>query len=103
KVIGSTPGIVGRFHLVRTADGIPGVKFNGDFLIELNTFSTPQTVQTFQIDTDGRFVRDANNKLKVIDQEIANGFRLKLRGTLNIADVIVIDGKFSFSIDSTGL
>ena len=38
---GSTgTGVVGRIQITRGASGIPGISFSGQFLVEINTFST---------------------------------------------------------------
>src|SRR5690606_14685564 len=86
------------------ASGIPGVRFDGEFLLELNTFSVTKQVETFLIDSGtGRFVRDANDKLVVGDVNVDSGFRLKMRGSLNIADTITLNGEFSFSFNGNEL
>src|SRR5207249_4211925 len=66
-------GIVGRVFLSLNSNEIPGVAINGQFLLELNTFSTTQTVSTFAIQKDASghfagFQKDTNGNLIVVQQ-----------------------------------
>ena len=43
-------GVVGRIFLARSdAGSIPGVSLTGQFLLEINTFASEQTIETFKI------------------------------------------------------
>ncbi len=76
--VGTTTGVVGRIQLTIGANTIPGVSFNGQFLLELNTFSSEQTIQTFAVNQAtvnghqvfGGFQRDAAGNLVVTSQTI---------------------------------
>jgi hypothetical protein len=68
--VGANSGIAGRIHLTVSVNQIPGVQLQGEFLLELNTFATPQTIQTFKIKKDANgafngFERDAAGNLVV--------------------------------------
>src|SRR5262249_40201629 len=45
-------GVVGRVALQLGSNSIPGVNFNGQFLVEINTFADARNVQTFAIAVD---------------------------------------------------
>ena len=107
--VGAETGIVGRVFLSLSANQIPGVSLNGQFLLEINTFSDDRTVQTFAINRDAAghfngFQRDANNNLVVEDQLIKThaGFKLLMSGQLNVANILKVEGEFSFTIQLTG-
>src|SRR5262249_9365225 len=86
--VGTEPGqtgVVGRVFLALNVNKIPGVQLDGQFLLEINTFSTTQTVSTFAINKDANglftdFQTDANGKLVVVQQPIESGFRLIMSG-----------------------
>ncbi len=42
--VGAKTGVVGRIQLTRAANAIPGLSLNGQFLFEINTFNSVQTV-----------------------------------------------------------
>ena len=47
-------GVVGRVFLARSdAGSIPGVSLTGQFLLEINTFASAQTIETFKIKKRG--------------------------------------------------
>ena len=85
-------GVVGRIQLTLGSNAIPGVRFNGQFLLEINTFATSQQIQTFAVNQSGGrfngFVRDAAGNLVVTTQTITvtGGFRLEMGGELVIAE-----------------
>ncbi|HXG48652.1 MAG TPA: calcium-binding protein, partial [Methylomirabilota bacterium] len=107
--IGTNPadtGIVGRIHLVLVSNRIPGVQFDGEFLLEINTFSTGRTIQTFVIDeTTGRFMREANGRLKVgnVTLDPGPGAVLMLGGRLIVGNTLTLEGTFTFVINPTRL
>ena len=43
------PRIVGRVFLSLEANRIPGIALNGQFLLEINTSTTAQTIETFAV------------------------------------------------------
>src|SRR5262249_41436388 len=106
--VGEQTGIVGPVFLTLNVNRIPGVNLNGQFLLEINTFSTAQTVQTFAIAKDANgnfngFVMDANGNLQVMQQSIDPGFRLVMSGSLKVASIVNIVGYFSFQLSPSGL
>ncbi len=101
-------GVVGRVFLALAANKIPGVQLDGQFLLEINTFSTTQTVSTFAISQDANgnfdgFEKDANGNLMIVQQPIASGFRLVMSGSLTVASIVQIQGYFSFTINASGM
>ncbi len=104
----SQDGIVGRVFLTLTANQFPGVSLSGQFLLELNTFSTSQTVDTLEIATDSNgnftgFVKDANGNVELMNQAIAPGFRLEMNGSLSAFGIVTIQGFFEFTISTSGV
>jgi len=76
--IGAQTGVVGRIFLTLNASQIPGVTLAGDFLLEINSFGSAQTIQAFTVKTDasGRFdgfVYDAAGNPQVSQVTIAAG------------------------------
>jgi hypothetical protein len=107
--VGTTPattGVVGRVHLTLGSNTIPGLRFNGQFLLEINTFSTAQTVQTFEVDKTGGvfsgFKRNAAGQLVVTTQQITvtSGFQLLLAGSLVIGDRLTVEGSVQFKVQA---
>ena len=47
--VGANPGVIGRVQLTRGGNGVPGFSFNGQFLLEINTFSGPQDLSLIHI------------------------------------------------------
>ena len=89
------------------------MKFNGEFLLEINTFSSDQTIQTFAVQQRvingvtqfGGFQRDAAGNLVVTSETITlhNGFSVEMYGDLRLLDTLAITGHVFFSISSSGL
>ncbi len=107
--LGPNPSVAGRIHLTLGANGIPGVKFNGEFLLELNTSAAEATIQTFRIKRDAQnnfagFERDAAGNLVVTQQTLSvrGGFRLMMAGKLVILDTLEISGRVDFSVQLAG-
>ncbi len=101
--IGAEPGIVGRVQLVLASEGIlPGIDLHGEFILEFSTYATTYTAYTFGINQDGTLKRDGNDNLILEDTDIEPGLMLYMAGYLNIADILKLEGKFSFTIDPIG-
>ncbi len=110
--VGKT-GVVGRIFLgLSTAGSIPGVSLSGQFLLEINTFSAPRTIDTFKIKKrivgsveffDG-FDLDAQGRPKVVTDTISitNGFFLKMAGDLRFGP-LTITGEFKLTITTSTL
>ena len=111
--IGTTTGIVGRIQMTRASNSIPGVSLNGQFLLEINTFSTVQTIDTFAVNSTvingqprfGGFQRDAAGNLVVTQQtlSVTSGFFLEMYGELRILDVLVVTGDVRLTVSATQL
>ncbi len=111
QYVGTKNGMVGRIQLTLGSNGIPGVSLNGQFLLELNSFSDDQTIQTFAVRTtvnskgvtvfDG-FARDAAGNLLVVDNtiKIHNGVHLLFVGDLRIGDFLTITGHVELTVGS---
>ena len=109
--VGTTPGttgVVGRIQLTRSSGAIPGLRLNGQFLLEINTFSEVRSIKTFKIleTPDGLFAgfdRDAAGNLKVVTQtmEVQGGFRLLMAGDLEIG-TLKVRGEVVFRIETAG-
>ncbi|MHC4396737.1 MAG: hypothetical protein ACYS1A_13895 [Planctomycetota bacterium] len=106
--IGSNPGIVGRVHLVLASEGIiPGISLHGEFILEFSTYGDTYTAYTFGINPDGTLKRDVydvdqdgvTDELLLEDSEIASGLKLYMAGYLDIAGILRLNGKFTFTID----
>ena len=102
-------GIVGRVFLTLNSNSIPGVQLNGVFMLELNTFSTTKSVETFQINKDGNghftgFAHDAAGHLVVATQtlDVVGGFKLLMAGELIVADTLHISAEVQFRIEAGG-
>ena len=110
--VGDDPGVVGRIQLTRGSGAIPGLTLSGQFLLEINTFSTTQTIQTFMVeqrafnysyvDAQGNtqtgtsqvfngLAHDAAGRLVIGNADIGTGFNLLLAGTIQIGDQVTID------------
>jgi Ca2+-binding RTX toxin-like protein len=110
---GSTgTGVVGRIQLTRDSSVIPGIVLDGQFLLEINTFTTTQTIQTFAVNTktigsaqvfDG-FQHDAAGNLVVTTQTIGvtAGFKLEMSGLLIIGGRLNVQGSVEFRIELGG-
>ena len=111
-VPGARTGVVGRFQLTRSSSAIPGITLNGQFLLEINTFTDVQTIETFAVKTkvvSGRtvfdgFQRDAAGNLVITTQtlDVVGGFKLILGGFLLIGDRVRIDGEVSLRLELAG-
>ncbi|HEX4527586.1 MAG TPA: hypothetical protein VH108_12695 [Gaiellaceae bacterium] len=111
--LGPNPGVVGRVFLTLQSSSIPGIELGGEFLLEINTYSTDQTIQTFKTKTvtqpsghvafDG-FERNAAGNLVVTTQTITvhGGFQLLMAGHLVIASTLRIDAEVLFRLELTG-
>ncbi len=109
---GSNTGVVGRVFLARSGGGgIPGVAINGSFLLEINSFTTAQALDTFKIKTrtqgsqtlfDG-FEKDAQGNPILATQTINTlaGFSLKMAGSL-VVGPITITGEVAFRLELAG-
>ena len=109
----SQNGVVGRVFLTLDASKIPGVSLSGDFVLEINTFSTAKTIQTFAVNQttgpngqtlfDG-FQHDSAGNLVVASTmiETIGGFSLQMQGNLSIAGVATITGNVAFSLQLAG-
>ena len=106
--VGARTGVVGRVQLTLGSNSIPGVRFNGQFLLEINTFSTSQQIQTFAVNQSGGrfngFVRDGAGNLVVTTQTISvtGGFRLEMGGELVIANTLVVSGHVLLTLSLAG-
>ena len=115
-------GVVGRVFLTLSSSGIPGVALNGDFLVEINTFSTTQTIDTFAVNgvtasgqpctpdpTNtatcffGGFQRDAAGNLLTTPTPIATGFSLQMFGLVTVGGIVSIKANVQFTINPTEL
>src|SRR4051794_1362516 len=112
--VGATrTGVVGRIQLTLGSSSIPGIVLNGQFLLELNTFTSQQTIQTFAIQKktlssgvtvfDG-FQRDGAGNLVVTTQtlDVVAGFKLEMSGLLIIGDRLRVQGSVEFKIELAG-
>ena len=107
---GMGPGIIGRVQLaIADAGAIPGVSLHGQFVLEVNSFSSAVTIKTFQtnIEADPGYVGSAPNVLAtdpatglivIGDVTLDPGLLIKLEGELIIGSIIEISGHFEFSI-----
>ena len=91
---------------------IPSVELGGILVLELNTFGSTQTVETFKTSKQtiggreffGGFVKNNNGEYKTenVAIEVTGGFRLLLAGIITIADQFEISGAVEFKISATG-
>nr|NLI49987.1 calcium-binding protein [Propionibacterium sp.] len=95
------PYVLGRIQLNLTANEIPGVRFLGEFRLDLNTTSDPQAVETFALDANGAFKKNPDGSLAVEEVTLLPGIHLVMQGDLNLLDQIVITGKVEFTANTT--
>ncbi|MFZ0040303.1 MAG: hypothetical protein WAK93_03285, partial [Solirubrobacteraceae bacterium] len=102
-------GVVGREFMSFNASKIPGVSLSGDFMLEVNTFAAPVTIQTFAVQQDinglyGGFVRDSAGNLTVTSTTITTerGFTVQMAGALTLANIATISGNVVFSLQLAG-
>ena len=105
--VGAKTGVVGRVQLARRRGGDDpfgqGNLFalEGDFLIEINAVvggSGPETVDTFIIGADGKFVHNADGSFQTGSVSINPGFKLRLAGKLTLLSVVELEGRFTLDI-----
>ncbi|MGB7961606.1 MAG: calcium-binding protein [Propionicimonas sp.] len=109
--VGVETGIVGRIQLTVGSNAIPGVNFNGQFLLEINTFAAPRTIQTFGVQYQtiagverfNGFKRDANHNLVVEDAtlSITGGFRLLMGGEVKLLSTLTISGEVQLEVSTS--
>ncbi len=120
-----TPGVVGRVVLTLNSSSIPGVKLNGQFMLEINTLGTAQTIQTYALyDTTGALCQDNGsgnpcsgpNQIPSGFKENAAGdpltttvtipagpyFALYMFGDLELLNLITVTGSVAFTLDLNG-
>ncbi len=106
-------GIVGRVFLALNSSSIPGVQLDGVFLLELNTFASVKSVDTFKIKrrtlASGRevfdgFEHDAAGHLLVASEQldVVGGFKLVMSGELIVANTLHISAEVQFRIELAG-
>ena len=129
--VAPTPGVVGRVVLTLNSSSIPGVQLDGQFLLEINTFTASDwaavdpsgTIQTYALfDTNGNECTDASSaspcgtatpagfKLNGAGDPIVTRvaipagpyFSLYMFGDLTIANIVTVTGTVSFTIDLGG-
>ena len=114
------PGIIGRVTLARDSSAIPEVDLSGDFLLEVNLFASDLTTPgetestvTFLTNedvnptgcADDNGVNDCyqvvtqNNTIQTGTVAITPGLYLLLSGELTIANLVDIQGTFTFTFD----
>ena len=118
---GTRTGVVGRVQLLLGSSNIPGITLSGQVMLEINTFSSQQVIQTFKVKTktfspptggttqifDG-FEHDAAGNLISTTATITTvgGFRLVLGGLLVIGDrpdsALTIAGQVEFRLELAG-
>ena len=104
------PGIIGRASLALDSSEIPGVSIGGNFLLEVNLFlltSADASTVTFITkgedgeactgDECGLLATNPDGSLKTGTVTIHNGIRLLLDGHMTIANLVTIDGAFTFT------
>ncbi|MDX5398786.1 MAG: hypothetical protein LPK92_03525, partial [Actinomycetes bacterium] len=114
--VGTQTGVVGRVQLTLGANSIPGVSLNGQFLLEINTFSSARTIQAFAIETEtvngrpvfGGFARVGGTPTGALIVEevtigVVAGFRLEMYGSIVISNVLDITGHVVFSLGASGI
>ena len=74
--IGTETGVVGRIFITRNSNTIPGIDINGVFLLELNTFTTTKSVETFKVKKKTIFAGTAD------EREVFDGFERDAAGNL---------------------
>ena len=110
--VGEKTGVVGRVALSLVSTNIPSVELGGILVLELNTFGSTQTVETFKTSKQtiggreffGGFVKNNNGEYETenVAIEVTGGFRLLLAGIITIADQFEISGAVEFKISATG-
>jgi len=110
--LGANPGVVGRVYLTLDSSAIPGVELGGQFLLEINTYSTDQPIQTFKTKTavrNGRttfdgFERNAAGNLVVANDTITThgGFKLLMAGHLIVGSTLDIEAEVQFRLELSG-
>ena len=111
--VGAQTGVIGRVQLTLGVNQIPGLSLNGQFLLEINTFASQRTIETWKVNrTDiggaqvfNGFARDAQDRLIVEDQLIGvvGGFRLEMYGSLRVLDVLEITGHVVLTVGASEL
>ncbi|HEX5858381.1 MAG TPA: hypothetical protein VFY91_09765, partial [Microbacterium sp.] len=110
--VGAQAGVVGRISLTRASNVVPGLSLNGQFLLEINTFNTVRTVETFAIEKKivngrtvfGGFKRNAvTNALEFENKalEVVAGFRMEMYGDLTIMNVLNVNGHVVLTISAS--
>ncbi|HEY3484830.1 MAG TPA: calcium-binding protein, partial [Ilumatobacteraceae bacterium] len=108
--VGAKTGVVGRVQLSLDVDpggdaiGFDFFTLEGDFLLEVNAVvggTGPETVQTFMIDNEGKFIRNADGSLRVGQVTIDPGVKLRLSGKLTLLQVVELEGRFTLDITPT--
>ena len=90
---------------------IPGISISGQFLLEMNTYSNAETINSFQTNMEAgnpgdpnTLATDPNTGFFVIGPvTIGPGFSILLEGMLKIGPLIEMEGRFEFTIDPSGL
>ena len=110
--VGEKTGVVGRVALSLVSTNIPSVELGGILVLELNTFGSTLTVETFKTikqtiggrEFFGGFVKNNNGEYETenVAIEVTGGFRLLLAGIITIADQFEISGAVEFKISATG-
>src|SRR5581483_6740312 len=109
------PGIIGRVTLGLDSSSIPGVTFQGDFVLNVNLFlkgSGTEQIVTFQTCADSPtgatnctgsaagstlLARDSSQNIRIGNVNIKSGLELDLHGTMTIGGLIDIKGGFQFT------
>ena len=107
------PGIIGRVSLSRDADLIPGVSIGGAFVLEVNLFlnttadantitfmTRAEAGQSCSADTCALLATNPDGSLKTGTVTIHNGLRLLLDGHMTIANIVEVDGAFTFTFSA---
>ena len=106
---GDGPGIVGRVQLARSGGGgIPGVGINGQFMLEVNSYTSAITIKTLVNNLEnagagsggaGRdyiLAVDVAGLFILKDVAINPGLHLVMQGELTIGSAVKISGRFEF-------
>ena len=109
--VGAKTGVVGRVQLALQA-GIPSpfgadlFRLEGDFLLEINGVlggTGPETIDTFLIGPDGKFLRNADGSLQVGQVTIEPGLRIRLSGKAVLLGRLELVGRFTLDLDDERL
>ena len=101
-------GVVGRIQFTLGSNMVPGINLNGQFLLEINTFTNDRTIQTFDVAQTGGdfngFVRRRRRQPQGGHRQIAThaGFKLVMCGELAVGDTVKIKGEVLFRIELAG-